>query len=93
MHKIIRDLYMGDIHPIENTYDKTEELAEARKKYDAVYQKIIHALKQTYGEEKASDIENEWFSVGASVDNEEMVSVFRDALYIGFDLGVALTKR
>lgn len=84
---------MGDIQPVENPYEKTKELLEAREKYKIVHKKIMTALQETYGEEKASIIENEWFSTRTSVDNEEMLSVFKDGFYIGFDLGVAITQR
>ncbi|WP_278626816.1 DUF6809 family protein [Thomasclavelia cocleata] len=93
MHKVIRDLYNGDICPNEKPYEKTEELIKAHEKFDIVHEKIISALVEKYGNEQALVIDNEWFGVRATLENEEMLSVFKEGLFIGFDLGLALTQR
>ena len=48
---------------------------------------------EEYGNEQALVIDNEWFGVRATLENEEMLSVFKEGLFIGFDLGLALTQR
>lgn len=93
MHQIIRDLYSGNICPIENAYERTEELTKAHKEVDIVHEKIMKALIEKYGNEKAIAIDNEYFQVRATLEDEEMLSEFKEGLFIGFDLGVALTQR
>lgn len=93
MHKVIRDLYSGNICPIENAHERTEELIKAQKEVDIIYEKIMKVLIEKYGNEEAITIDNEYFEARETLEAEEMLSVFKDGLFIGFDLGIALTQR
>lgn len=93
MHQIIRDMYCGDICPSEKPYEKTENLIKAKKELDILNEKVISALIEKYGKKEAQLIEDEWFSVKATIENEEMISVFKEGFYIGYDVGIAVSKR
>lgn len=93
MHKIIRDIYSGDICPSEKSYEKTENLIKAKKELDIIREKVMNALIEKYGKKEAQIIEDEWFSAKATIENEEMVSVFKEGFYIGYDIGIAVSNR
>lgn len=89
MSDIIRDLYFWQTTQINPKTEETDELKQARDELDPLYQKIVHALNTVYGD-AAKDIENDWYGALASVYSEEAFQVFKEGMYIGFDIAMTM---
>lgn len=85
MSDIIRELYLWQITQVYPKTEETKELKKARDELDPLHQKIVSALKNTYGDE-AERIENEWYGTLMSVSVEESLQDFKHGFYLGFKI-------
>lgn len=92
MSDIIRDLYLWQITQVYPRTEETEELKKARDELDPLHQKIVFALKNTYGSE-AERIENDWYGTLMSVSVEESFQDFKHGFYLGFEIAMAVLRQ
>ena len=78
--EFIKQLYYGDDLFYENT----------RKE---IHKKIMKALIQVYGEEEANKINEEWIGCSSEIEIENEIVIFKEALYLGYDLADVFFNR
>jgi len=60
---------------------------------DEIHEKIMQALIQVYGEEEANKINEEWIGCSSEIELENEIVVFKEALYLGYDLADVFFNR
>lgn len=53
----------------------------------------MQALIQVYGEEEANKINEEWIGCSSEIELENEIVVFKEALYLGYDLADVFFNR
>lgn len=94
MDDILRRLYSGQYFPGNYTDYESDEVSEDKKMMDENHQIVMNVLKEKYGEEKAFQIDNDFIGAYTSVVNEEMLNIFKEGFYLGFEIAMtAITKK
>ena len=60
---------------------------------DEIHKKIMKALIQVYGEEEANKINEEWIGCSSEIEIENEIVIFKEALYLGYDLADVFFNR
>ena len=60
---------------------------------DEIHKKIMKALIQVYGEEEANKINEEWIGCSSEIELENEIVIFKEALYLGYDLADVFFNR
>ena len=60
---------------------------------DEIHKKIMKALIQVYGEEEANKINEEWIGCSSEIEIENEIVIFKEALYLGYDLADVFLNR
>ena len=84
--EFIKQLYYGDDLFYENTRKDSSKKCELNKK-------IMKALIQVYGEEEANKINEEWIGCSSEIEIENEIVIFKEALYLGYDLADVFFNR
>lgn len=92
MKDIMKELYLWQISQISIRPEETEELKKAREELDPLHQKVVSALKNTYGDE-AKRIENEWYGALTSLQVEESFKDFKEGFLLGFDIAMEVKNQ
>ena len=79
--EFIKQLYYGD------------DLFYENKIRDEIHKKIMKALIQVYGEEEANKINEEWIGCSSEIEIENEIVIFKEALYLGYDLADVFFNR
>ena len=58
-----------------------------------IHEKIMKALIQVYGEEEANKINEEWIGCSSEIEIENEIVIFKEALYLGYDLADVFFNR
>ena len=66
---------------------------ELNKIRDEIHKKIMKALIQVYGEEEANKINEEWIGCSSEIEIENEIVIFKEALYLGYDLADVFFNR
>ena len=93
--EFIKQLYYGDDLLYENTRKDSSKKCkiEPTKIRDEIHEKIMKALIQVYGEEEANKINEEWIGCSSKIELENEIVVFKEALYLGYDLADVFFNR
>ena len=86
--EFIKQLYYGDDLFYENTRKDS-----SNKIRDEIHKKIMKALIQVYGEEEANKINEEWIGCSSEIEIENEIVIFKEALYLGYDLADVFFNR
>ena len=62
-------------------------------KVNEIHKKIMKALIQVYGEEEANKINEEWIGCSSEIEIENEIVIFKEALYLGYDLADVFFNR
>ena len=88
MKDILRDLYFGQYTPdASNDY-----IQQTEKNLDNVHDKIMAALIEKYGKDKAMEIDNEYTETHAELNSEEMLQAYKSGVYLGMKIMIDLFK-
>ena len=60
---------------------------------DEIHKKIMKALIQVYVEEEANKINEEWIGCSSEIEIENEIVIFKEALYLGYDLADVFFNR
>lgn len=93
MDDILRRLYAGQFFPKDYIKPHSETIKRDEKVMDENHQKIMYALKEMFGEEKASEIDDDFMGSYAAILNEEMFNIFKEGFYLGFDIMMSAMNR
>ncbi len=91
--EFIKQLYYGDDLFYENTRKDSSKKCELNKIRDEIHEKIMQALIQVYGEEEANKINEEWIGCSSEIEIENEIVIFKEALYLGYDLADVFLNR
>ncbi len=72
---------------------KKREKTQINKIRDEIHKKIMKALIQVYGEEEANKINEEWIGCSSEIEIENEIVIFKEALYLGYDLADVFFNR
>ena len=75
---------------LERILQKKCELNKTRVKF---IKKLMKALIQVYGEEEANKINEEWIGCSSEIEIENEIVIFKEALYLGYDLADVFFNR
>ena len=70
-----------------------QKKCELNKIKDEIHKKIMKALIQVYGEEEANKINEEWIGCSSEIEIENEIVIFKEALYLGYDLADVFLNR
>lgn len=70
-----------------------QKKCELNKIRDEIHKKIMKALIQVYGEEEANKINEEWIGCSSEIEIENEIVIFKEALYLGYDLADVFFNR
>ena len=70
-----------------------QKKCELNKIRDEIHEKIMQALIQVYGEEEANKINEEWIGCSSEIEIENEIVIFKEALYLGYDLADVFLNR
>ena len=70
-----------------------QKKCELNKIRDEIHKKIMKALIQVYGEEEANKINEEWIGCSSEIEIENEIVIFKEALYLGYDLADVFLNR
>lgn len=93
MDDILRRLYAGEFYPRDYIKAHSEAIRRDEKVMDENHQKIICALKEMFGEEKALEIDDDFMGSYAAILNEEMFNIFKEGFYLGFEIVMTAMNR
>ena len=77
----------------ENGYVVEVACSDVGGRMDEIHEKIMKALIQVYGEEEANKINEEWIGCSSEIELENEIVVFKEALYLGYDLADVFFNR
>ena len=83
--EFIKQLYYGDDLFYENTRKDSSKKCELNKIRDEIHKK--------YGEEEANKINEEWIGCSSEIEIENEIVIFKEALYLGYDLADVFFNR
>lgn len=91
MKDILRDLYFGKYVP-DTSNESNDYIQQTEKNLDNVHGKIMEALIEKYGKDKAVEIDNEYTETYAELNSEEMLQAYKSGVYLGMKIMIDLFK-